>query len=86
MALLFDIPPSYPSGFYYYPEFLTMEEEAALLEAARAVELDAFSYEGYKAKRRTASFGYDFHFDSGQLTKGLPIPRLSTGSSRKQVE
>lgn len=74
MATLFDIPPSYPPGFYYYPQFLTMDEEAQLLDAARGVELEAFQYEGYQAKRRTAGFGFDFHFDTGQLTQGLPIP------------
>ena len=76
MADLFDIPPSFPPGFYYYPEFISAAEEDALLETVRGMELPAFRYEGYTAKRRTASFGFDFHFSTGQLTEGKPIPAV----------
>ncbi|MGE7774194.1 alpha-ketoglutarate-dependent dioxygenase AlkB [Chitinophaga sp. NPDC101104] len=74
MTTLFDIPPSFPPGFYYYPEFLTGEEETGLLETVQQINVSDFTFEGYKAKRRTASFGFDYHFDSGELTEGLPIP------------
>jgi alkylated DNA repair dioxygenase AlkB len=31
-------------------------------------------FQGYTAKRKVASFGYDFNFSTRQLTKGQPIP------------
>jgi alkylated DNA repair dioxygenase AlkB len=40
----------------------------------RSVELHTFIFQGYEAKRRVASFGYDYSFTNRQLTKGKPIP------------
>lgn len=74
MLTLFDIPPVFPPGFAYQPGFISAEEEAALLETIAAVTLQTFTFQGYKAKRRTASFGYDYSFEKRNLSKGRPIP------------
>ncbi|HEY0029988.1 MAG TPA: alpha-ketoglutarate-dependent dioxygenase AlkB, partial [Bacteroidia bacterium] len=31
-------------------------------------------FQGFEAKRKVMSFGYDYHFDSRKLTKGIPVP------------
>lgn len=74
MLTLFDIPAHFPPGFAYQPGFISMEEEAALLEAVGAVSLHTFTFRGYSARRRTASFGYDYSFEKRHLSKGRPIP------------
>ncbi|KQR65315.1 alpha-ketoglutarate-dependent dioxygenase AlkB [Pedobacter sp. Leaf176] len=69
---LFD--PVLPEGFSYYPEFLSAEDEQRLLEIVQDLDLQPMVFQGYQAKRKTKSFGYDYHFHSRKLEKGLPIP------------
>lgn len=74
MNTLFPIEPVYPPGFQYHPDFLTNEEEQGLLAIVREIELHTFRFQGYEAKRKVASFGFDYSFDTGTLKKGQPIP------------
>lgn len=74
MNTLFPIDPLYPEGFSYTPDFISREEEEALLEVVRHTELHTFVFQGYEAKRKVASFGMDYSFERGQLTQGAPIP------------
>lgn len=74
MLTLFDIPLDYPPGFTYFPSFISEIEEATLVEAVAALELSAFMFQGYAAKRKTASFGFDYSFRDKHLKKGNPIP------------
>src|SRR5687767_2858970 len=71
---LFPTERKYPPGFSYLPEFLTIKEEEFLLQTIARLELHAFNFHGYEAKRRVASFGYDYSFTNRSLTKGLDIP------------
>jgi alkylated DNA repair dioxygenase AlkB len=63
-----------PEGFQYYPEFLSDQEEQYLIEEIRKIELHTFIFQGYEAKRKVASFGYDYSFDKRSFSKGNPIP------------
>ncbi|MEA3192932.1 MAG: hypothetical protein QOD26_1265 [Betaproteobacteria bacterium] len=45
-----------PDGLVYEPEFISAAEEAALLEAVRALPLEAARYRQFTAKRRVAIF------------------------------
>jgi alkylated DNA repair dioxygenase AlkB len=45
------------------------------LRAITNVELHAFLFQGFEAKRRVASFGYDYSFDKRSLSKGKDIPQ-----------
>jgi alkylated DNA repair dioxygenase AlkB len=36
--------------------------------------LQSFTFQGFEAKRKTASFGYDYSFDKSRLQKGKEIP------------
>lgn len=71
---LFSFDPVFPDGFSYYPDFLNAAEEQKLLEEISAIGLHPFYFQGYLAKRRVASFGYDYNFDKRSLTKGQEIP------------
>jgi alkylated DNA repair dioxygenase AlkB len=76
MKTLFPIEPAFPEGFSYYPDFLTTQEEEKLYQAISGVELHDFNFQGFIAKRKVASFGYDYSFDKRTLTKGKEIPQI----------
>ncbi len=64
-----------PEGFEYYPGFLSEQEEAELLEFISGIELHTFIFQGYTAKRKVASFGFNYSFDSRKLSMGNEIPK-----------
>ena len=76
MNTLFPVEPDYPPGFEYMPDFLSGEEEKMLYKEIRQVELHSFMFHGYEAKRKTASFGFDYSFDTRKLSKGKEIPAV----------
>ncbi len=75
MNTLFPIEPDYPEGFSYFPDFLTIDEEMGLFEEVSKVDLHIFNFQGFEAKRKVASFGYDYSFDKRALSKGKDIPQ-----------
>ena len=74
MNTLFPIEPDYPEGFKYIESFLTKQEELELHNAISKITLHSFIFQGFEAKRRVASFGYDYSFDKRILSKGQDIP------------
>jgi alkylated DNA repair dioxygenase AlkB len=64
----------FPPGFQYFPGFITMEEEEQLIKEVQETELHVFNFQGFEAKRKVASFGYDYSFDKRSLAKGKEIP------------
>jgi alkylated DNA repair dioxygenase AlkB len=74
MLTLFDELPVLPEGFHYYPDFINQVEEQQLLSAIQQIELHAMEFHQYTAKRKVASFGYDYNFSSRKLIKGIEIP------------
>jgi alkylated DNA repair dioxygenase AlkB len=74
MSILFSIEPQYPSGFSYYPDFISAEEEEQLVRIIGTLQLSNLVFHGYEAKRKVASYGYDYHFDSRSISKGDPVP------------
>ena len=75
MATLFPIEPDFPPGFSYFPEFIAPKEEEELLREISKVDLHTFIFQGYEARRRVASFGYDYSFDRRTLSKSSEIPQ-----------
>ncbi len=63
-----------PEGFAYRANFISGEEEAALLRAIARIELVAPTMHGVAAKRRTAHFGHTYEFGTFKLTPAPPIP------------
>ena len=76
MQTLFSIPPGLPDGFSYVPDFLTEAEEDELTSLVKSFPLKNMMFQGFEAKRKVASFGYDYHFDSRSLSKGHAIPEI----------
>lgn len=74
MEMLFNVEPDLPPGFSYSPEFISKDEEQQLIKAISRQELRTFIFQGFTARRRTASFGFDYSFESRELKKGKPIP------------
>jgi len=71
---LFPLDPIGPNGFSYFPDFISPGQEAMLLKIVREIDVQPMIFQGFEAKRKTKSFGYDYHFDSRRLVKGLPVP------------
>ncbi|MBS0340661.1 MAG: alpha-ketoglutarate-dependent dioxygenase AlkB [Proteobacteria bacterium] len=72
---LFSSDGAMPSilGLRYEPEFLTRDEECSLLAVIRSLPLQAAKYKEYLARRRVASFGGSYDFDSNVLRSGEPL-------------
>ena len=73
-AQLFRMVPTWPAGFTYVPEFLSVADEAQLLEIIRALPLEAAQYKEWRARRRIVSFGGRYDFTHNELTAAPPIP------------
>jgi len=67
-------PADLPEGFAYRPEFLTNEEDAALLRKLRDLPFHAFDFHGYLARRRLVEYGFEYDFSSRQASITEPIP------------
>ena len=74
METLFPLGQHYPEGFSYYPAFISVAEEMQLLDAISKFQLHTFHFQGYEAKRKVASFGHDWSFETRTLSKGKEIP------------
>src|SRR5437762_13538677 len=73
-AELFRNLHSLPTGLIYKPDFLTPDEEAALLGEIRKLPLQAAKYKEYTAKRRTVSYGAAYDFSNNELIAAGPVP------------
>ena len=65
-----------PDGFLYQPEFVTKEEEAALLDRIGAMEFSTVVMRGVAARRRVLQFGWRYSFDRWTLDQGADLPRF----------
>lgn len=74
MNTLFPVERDYPAGFRYHPHFISKEEEDQLWNEIKNTELHTFFFQGYEAKRKVASFGWDWSFEKRALSKGKEIP------------
>lgn len=72
--LLFETKPILPDGFEYIDDFISVEEEQQLIPFIQTIPLHSFIFHGHEAKRRVASFGFNYSFERKSLTKGAPIP------------
>src|SRR5689334_8885106 len=71
---LFGSAPHLPEGLVFKPDFLTREEEDALLALIRDLPLEEAKYKAYTARRRTVSYGGKFDYDRNVLNEAAPIP------------
>ncbi len=81
---LFPAPaPALPQGMRYEREFLTPEEEQALVALIAGMPLQEMNYRGYTARRRVLSFGGSYDFQAHQLNAAPPIPESLEPLRRK---
>lgn len=75
-ADLFGAPPGppLPAGMRYEEEFLTREEEAALVATIEGLPLAPMKYQQYEALRRVVSYGGQYDFGRQQLNEAPPLP------------
>jgi alkylated DNA repair dioxygenase AlkB len=76
MDTLFPIEPILPTGFSYHENFLTLGEEQELCKEILNIGMHTFLFQGFEAKRKVASFGYDWSFEKRILSKGKDIPSV----------
>jgi Alkylated DNA repair protein len=63
-----------PEGMRYAPDFLSVRDEAALLEAIRTLPLREAEYKQFVARRKIVSFGARYDFSRNTLQPAPPIP------------
>src|SRR5512132_3415989 len=71
---LFATTSPLPGGLVYHPDFLSADEERALLETIERLPLAEARYKSFTAKRRILTFGGSYDFDAGELGPAPPIP------------
>ena len=71
---LFGVPSGLPASLVYRPEFLKRAEEESLLGEIRALPLAEARYRTFTAKRRIASFGAGYDFETNALLPAPPLP------------
>ena len=71
---LFGAPPDLPEGLEYALDFVSPEEEAALIAQLERLPFKPFEFQGFVGKRETVSFGWSYRFDGSGLAEAEPIP------------
>lgn len=60
-------------GLRYEENFLSLTEEAHLIEVIQSLPFKSAKYKEYFAKRRVVGFGGSFDFEANQLKPGQPL-------------
>jgi len=72
---LFAAPaPPLPAGLIYQPDLISEAMEASLLAGLEALDLQPFSFHGWKGNREVTSFGWRYDFDNAAFTPVRAIP------------
>ena len=71
---LFGTGPALPEGFKYQSEVLSPDDEQILLDRVRDLPLRDFEFQGYVAKRRVISYGWQYDFNERTVRKTQDIP------------
>jgi alkylated DNA repair dioxygenase AlkB len=70
---LFD-DPRLPAGFRYEPQFLSADEEGALIERFADLPFEPFEFHGHLGRRRVVYFGWRYDFSHGAVQPVEAIP------------
>ena len=63
------------AGLDYREDFLTRDEEGALITQLEATDLAPFRFHGWTGNRKTQSFGWRYDFDDASFSPTEPIPQ-----------
>jgi len=69
---LFDAPSI--AGLEYRADFISPEEERALVAQLEQAELSPFRFHGWVGNRKTRSFGWRYDFEDASFTPAEPFP------------
>ena len=73
-------------GLKYDPQFITREEELALLEVMEALDFREMKMRGVVARRRVLHYGVNYSFETFRATPGPPIPEFLLPLRQKASE
>lgn len=62
------------AGLEYRQDFITRDQEAALIEQLQAIDLAPFRFHGWTGNRKTQSYGWRYDFDDASFQPTEPIP------------
>lgn len=66
-----------PEGMRYRAQLIARAEEKALIARVRELPFKEFDFHGFKGKRRTVSFGWQYEFSGrGRLQKAFSLMGL----------
>ncbi|GLS28359.1 Alkylated DNA repair dioxygenase AlkB [Mesorhizobium albiziae] len=63
-----------PSGFSFEPDFVSADEERALIGRLGDLPLTPFQFGAFEGKRRIASFGWRYDYSMQKLQQASPMP------------
>src|SRR3954471_23549571 len=66
--------PKLPEGFTYVLDFLSAEEERALVKSMEPLPFKEFEFQGFRGKRCVVSYGWRYDFNGGGLSKTVDMP------------
>jgi alkylated DNA repair dioxygenase AlkB len=73
---LFATKPELPKGFLYKPEFISCDEEHALIKRIEQLEFAEVKMHGVVAKRRVVHFGRGYEYESAELSDAPAVPEF----------
>jgi alkylated DNA repair dioxygenase AlkB len=65
-----------PDGFAYQPDFIQSEEESDLLRILPDLNWRSFKFQGYVARRRIVSYGFEYDRSSRRTSATEPLPEF----------
>jgi alkylated DNA repair dioxygenase AlkB len=63
-----------PAGLRVEPDFVSAEEERALIELIGELPLIPFQFGAFEGRRRVASFGWRYDYSMQKLQQASPVP------------
>jgi alkylated DNA repair dioxygenase AlkB len=63
-----------PAGLRYAPEFITPAAERELIDHIRGLDLEPFQFGAFEGKRRVASFGWRYDYNTQRLQSARAAP------------
>ena len=79
-------PPALPPGMRFVEAFLSVDEEARLLDWIATLPLRQARYKAYTARRRVMSYGGQYDYDDQVLRPAEPIPDALTALRSRCAE
>ena len=72
MSTLFDTPLI--EGLAYREDFISPDEETALLDRLGEMDLSPFRFQGWVGNRKTRSYGWRYDFEDASFSPAGPMP------------